>query len=216
MNVYAGLDASLNDTSVCVVDREGKLLLERKVASDPDAIGAVLQEHAAELRQVGVEASSVGVWLQGELSARGFDAIMIEARHAHVSLSTMRNKTDRNDARGIAQLMRLGWYKVVHVKSLDAQRLRMLLGCRKLVVRKLVDVENEIRGTLRPFGLKVGHVSRTAFAGKVGELVGGGHPMVQEVMVRMLSIRGVLLEQRGRLDRLVVKAVREEEVCRRF
>ncbi len=153
MSAYAGLDASLNNTSVCVVDREGKLLLERKVASDPDAIGAVLQEHAAELRRVGVEASSVGVWLQAELSARGFDAIMIEARHAHVSLSTMRNKTDRNDARGIAQLMRLGWYKVVHVKSLDAQRLRMLLGCRKLVVRKLVDVENEIRGTLRPFGL---------------------------------------------------------------
>src|SRR5208282_2162124 len=104
MNVYAGLDASLKDTSVCLVDSEGKLVLERKVATEPDAIAAALQEHAAGLRRVGVEASSVGVWLQAELSMRGFDAIMIEARHAHVSLSTMRNKTDRNDARGIAQL----------------------------------------------------------------------------------------------------------------
>jgi transposase len=216
MNVYAGLDASLNDTSVCVVDGEGKLLLERKVASDPDAIGAVLQEHAAELRRVGVEASSIGVWLQAELSARGFDAIMIEARHAHVSLSTMRNKTDRNDARGIAQLMRLGWYKAVHVKSLDAQRLRMLLGCRKLVVRKLVDVENEIRGTLRPFGLKVGSVSRGRFAARIMKLAEEADPLIAELVLRLLAIRGTLLVEYRRMHLLVVKATLADPVCRRL
>lgn len=216
MNVYAGLDASLNDTSVCLVDGEGKLVLERKVATEPDAITATLQEHAAGLRRVGVEASSVGVWLQAELSARGFDAIMIEARHAHVSLSTMRNKTDRNDARGIAQLMRLGWYKVVHVKSLDAQRLRMLLGCRKLVVRKLVDVENEIRGTLRPFGLKVGSVSRGRFAARIVSLAEEADPLIAELVLRLLAIRETLLVEYRRLHLLVVKATLADPVCRRL
>ena len=169
MNFYAGLDVSLRETSVCVVDAEGKVVLERKVPSEPGAIdsGACDGLRYVDLRQVGIEASSLGGWLQTELSTRGFEAVVIEACHTHVALSTMRNKTDRNDARGIAQLMRLGWFKVVHVKSLEAQRLRMLLGCRKLVVRKLVDVENEIRGTLRAFGLKVGSVSRGRFAARV-------------------------------------------------
>jgi transposase len=216
MTVYAGLDVSSKHTSICVVDNDGTVLMESQVVSDPKAVKEILQPYRRQLRRIGIEASSTGTWLQRELGRLGLEAVVIEACHAHTSLSAMRNKTDRNDARGLAQLMRLGWFKVVHVKSDHAQRLRMLLGCRKLVVRKLVDTENEIRGTLRGFGLKPGHVSRTAFAGKVGELVAGGHPMVQEVMVRMLSIRGVLLEQRGKLDRLVVKAVREEEVCRRF
>lgn len=163
MNVYAGLDVSLNETSVCMVDAEGAVVRECKVPSEPDAVDQALRGYVGELRHVGIEASSLGGWLQMELSTRGFDAIVIESRHTH-SLSTMRNKTDRNDARGIAQLMRLGWFKAVHVKSQDALRLRMLLGCRKLVVRKLIDVENDIRGTLRAFGLKVGSISRGRFA----------------------------------------------------
>lgn len=149
MNLYAGLDVSLKETSVCIVDQDGTVLVECKALSEPEALAAALQPHAERLRRVGIEASALGGWLQVELSTRGFEAIVIETHHAHVSLSTMRNKTDRNDARGIAQLMRLGWYKAVHVKSAEAQRLRALLGCRKLLVRKLVDTENEIRGTLR-------------------------------------------------------------------
>src|SRR5260370_37223015 len=117
MSAYAGLDVSLNETSVCIVDGEGGLLLESKVASEPDAIAQSLQSHAANLRSVGIEASALGGWLQPELAVRGFEAIVIEARHMHVALSSMRNKTDRNDARGIAQLIRLAWSKVVHVKS---------------------------------------------------------------------------------------------------
>lgn len=149
MNVYAGLDVSLNETSVCVVDAEGKVIEECKVASEPAAVEMSLRKHAPNLRRAGIEASSLGAWLQVELARRGFEVIVIESTHTHVALSTMRNKTDRNDARGIAQLMRLGWFKAVHVKSQEALRLRMLLGCRKVVVRKLVDVENDIRGTLR-------------------------------------------------------------------
>ena len=216
MSVFAGLDVSSKHTSVCVVDKEGAVLLESEVLTDPKVIQQVLRPYRRRLRHIGIEACSTGMWLQRALAERGVDALVIEACHAHTSLSVMRNKTDRNDALGIAQLMRLGWFKVVHVKSDHARRLRLLLGCRKLVVRKLVDTENEIRGTLRGFGMRTGHVSRTSFAGKVGELIANEHPMVREVIVRMLAVRAVLIEQRAKFNRLVVKAVREEEVCRRF
>ena len=117
MNVYAGLDVSLRETSICIVNAEGKVVLERKVESEPTPVASVLQDYGTDLRFVGIEASALGGWLQVELSSRGFEAVVIESCHTHVALSTMRNKTDRNDARGIAQLMRLGWFKVVHVKS---------------------------------------------------------------------------------------------------
>ena len=216
MNFYAGLDVSLRETSICIVNAEGKVELERKVVSDPLAIAPVLQAYATDLRQVGIEASSLGGWLQTELSSRGFEAVMIETFHTHVALSTMRNKTDRNDARGIAQLMRLGWFKVVHVKSLEAQRLRMLLGCRKLVVRKLVDVENEIRGTLRAFGLKVGSVSRGRFAARVMTLAEQADALIAELALRLLSIRATLLVEYRRMHLLVVKATLADPVCRRL
>jgi transposase len=216
MSAYAGLDVSLNDTSVCVVNGEGGLVLECKVGSEPDAIAKALQPHSTNLRRVGIEASALGGWLQRELAARGFEAIVIEARHTHVALSSMRNKTDRNDARGIAQLMRLGWYKVVHVKSPEAQRLRMLLGCRQLVSRKLVDVENEIRGTLRAFGLKVGKVSRRRFAARVLTLAEQAGALIEEVLQRMLAIRETLLIEYRRLHQLVIKATVTDPVCRRL
>jgi transposase len=216
MNVYAGLDVALRETSICIVNAEGKVVLERKVASEPDDIVPVLQAYVGELRQVGVEASSLGGWLQVELSTRGFEVVVIEACHTHVALSTMRNKTDRNDARGIAQLMRLGWYKVVHVKSPEAQRLRALLGCRKLVVRKLVDVENEIRGTLRAFGLKVGSVSRGRFAARVTALSEQADALIAELALRLLAIRATLLVEYRRMHLLVIKATAADPICRQL
>jgi len=216
MSAYAGLDVSLNETSICIVDSQGSLLLESRVASEPEAIAQSLNSHAENLRSVGIEASALGGWLQRELTALGFEAIVIEARHTHVSLSSMRNKTDRNDARGIAQLMRLGWDKVVHVKSPEAQRLRVLLGCRQLASRKLVDVENEIRGVLRAFGLKVGSVSRGRFAARVLSLAEQAGALIEEVVQRMLAIRGTLLIEYRRLHQLVVKATVLDPVCRRL
>ena len=216
MNVHAGLDISLNDTSICIVDSEGVVLLETKVASEPEPIAEVLRKFGARLRRVGLEASSLGGWLQVELSTRGFEAILIETHHTHVALSTMRNKTDRNDARGIAQLMRLGWFKAVHVKSAYAQHMRALLGCRRLMVRRLVDIENEIRGTLRSFGLKVGAVSRGRFAARVASLTEDAHVIIQELTLRLLAIRGTLLEEKGRLHALVVKMAMSDDASRRF
>lgn len=216
MNFYAGLDVSLKETAVCIVNGDGKVVLERKVASEPAPLAAVLETYAVDLRLVGIEASAVGGWLQPELASRGFAAVVIEACHTHVALTTMRNKTDRNDALGIAQLMRMGWFKVVHVKSLEAQRLRMLLGCRRSVVRKLVAMENEIRGTLRAFGLKVGNVSRGRFPARVLQLTAEADPLIAELVQRLLAVRSTLLIEYRRMHLLVVKATLADPVCRRL
>ena len=216
MNVYAGLDVSLNETSVCVVDDQGNVIEECKVASEPDALETALHKHAMHLRRTGIEASSLGGWLQMELSTRGLEVIVIDSRHTHVALSTMRNKTDRNDARGIAHLMRLGWFKAVHVKSQEALRLRMLLGCRKLVVRKLVDVENDIRGSLRAFGLKVGSITRGRFAARVSALASRADPLIEELVLRLLAIRATLLVEYRRMHQLLVKATLSDPVCRQL
>ena len=146
---YVGLDVGLEETSLCIVDSEGKTVREVKVSTEPAAIRCALEGYADRLSRIGVEASSLGLWLYRELQAKGLPIIVVEARHMRVSLSTMRNKTDRNDARGIAQMMRLGWFRAVHVKNVEMQKMRTLLTNRKLLKRKLVDIENHIRGALR-------------------------------------------------------------------
>jgi transposase len=149
---YVGLDVGLEETSLCIVDSEGKTVREVKVSTEPAAIRSALEGYADRLSHIGVEAPSLGLWLYRELQAKGLPNIVVEARHMRVSLSTMRNKTDRNDARGIAQMMRLGWFRAVHVKNIEMQKMRTLLNNRKLLKRKLVDIENHIRGALRTYG----------------------------------------------------------------
>src|SRR5687767_3534529 len=130
MDLHVGLDVSLDETSICIVDGEGRRQYEAKVPTDPDLIGAALANRD-NLKRIGIEASSIGIWLARELQAAELPVIVVETRHMHSSLSAMRNKTDRNDALGIAQMMRLGWFRAVHVKGIANQRLRTLLANRK-------------------------------------------------------------------------------------
>jgi transposase len=216
MDLYVGLDVGLEETSVCVIDGEGRSLRELKVPTDPDAVRAVLAPQARGLRRVGVEDSSLGLWLYRELHAAGLPMVMAEAHHMHVSLSTMRNKTDRNDARGIAQMMRLGWFKAVHVKSVETQRLGTLLANRKLLKRKLVDLENHIRGALRAYGLLVGPISRGDFDGRVRELLEHVDYVFVHSIEVMLEVRRSVLEGFGRLEKVLLQVVRHDPVCRRL
>ena len=140
MEYYVGLDVGLEETSLCVIDSESKTVREVKVSTEPAAIRSALEGYADRLSRIGVEVSSLGLWLHRELQAERLPIIVVEARHMRVSLSTMRNKTDRNDARGIAQMMRLGWFRAVHVKNVEMQKMRTLLTNRKLLKRKLVDI----------------------------------------------------------------------------
>ena len=117
MGYFAGLDVSLEETAVCVVDGTGRIVREAWVASDPETLVAFFRASGMVMERVGLEACSLTAWLQKGLSAEGIPAICIEARQAKAAMGAMPNKTDRNDARGITQIMRSGWYRAVHVKS---------------------------------------------------------------------------------------------------
>ena len=156
MNHYAGIDVSLECSSVCVVDASGKILREARVASAPEALIAWLRSSGFEFERIGLEAGPLSQWLFAGMREAGLAVELLETRHVRKAFEAMPVKSDRNDARGIAQLMRLGWFRPVHCKSVSAQETRSLLTARKLVQSKLRDVENSLRGILRGFGLKVG------------------------------------------------------------
>src|SRR5947207_6381990 len=194
MDYYAGIDVSLEYSSVCVVDASGKVVREAKVVSEPEALIGWFGSLGLELARVGLEAGPLSQWLYAAMKQAGLAVELLETRHVHKALEAMPVKTDRNDARGIAQLIRLGWFKPVHCKSLPAQEVRALLTARKLVQAKLHDVEMSLRGILRGFCLKVGPTTPKRFAGRIQELV-TGHPNLQAIADALLAVRGVLLRE---------------------
>lgn len=213
MEHYAGLDVSLKLTSVCVVDARGEVVREAKVASEPEALISFLQQLA--IGRVGLEAGPLSQWLHAGLVAAGFDAVLLETRHVKAALSAMTVKTDRRDARGIAQLLRLGWYRPVHAKSASAQEVRALLTARKLIQAKLLDVEGGMRGVLRGFGLKVGPISRGRFEIRIRELV-AGHVVLETVIGALLAARTALNAEFKCLHRALLELVRADPVCRQL
>ncbi len=203
MEYYAGIDVSLEHSSVCVVEAGGKIVREAKVASDPEALSAFLRELGLPLTRLGLEAGPLSQWLHAGLAAAGFTVVLLETRHVKAALSAMTVKTDRKDARGIAQLLRLGWYRPVHCKSPPSQAVRALLTGRKLLLGKVIDIELGMRGLLRGFGLKMGTVSTGRFAARVRELA-AGPPMLEPVAEAMLRAREVLRAEVATLHRQVL------------
>jgi transposase len=212
---YAGIDVSLERSSVCVVDGTGKIVREAKVASEPEALVAFFGQLGLSLTRVGLEAGPLSQWLHAGLAGAGFEAVLLETRHVKAALSAMVVKTDRKDARGIAQLLRMGWYRPVHRKSPPAQEIRALLVGRKLLQAELRDVELSIRGILRGFGLKVGEVSKGRFAARIKELI-AGHEMLEAVIGAMLQARDGLRAEFMRLHRRMLAIVGDDTVCRRL
>ena len=154
MDHFAGLDVSVKETSVCIVDDTGRIVREVRVASEPEALLAVLKNPAYHFKRIGLEAGPLSQWLFSALAEAGLPVICVETRRLmRAVLKAQINKTDRNDARGMAQMMRVGLYRPVHVKTLRSQKLRMLLTHRKLLQSKAIAIDNDLRGTLRNFGL---------------------------------------------------------------
>src|SRR6476646_9040787 len=215
MEHYAGIDVSLERSSVCVVDATGRIIREIKVASEPEALVGFFAALGVAVTRIGLEAGPLSQWLHAGLTGAGFEAVLLETRHVKAALSAMVVKTDRKDARGIAQLLRMGWYRPVHRKSPPAQEVRALLVGRKLLQGKLLDVELSIRGILRGFGLKVGVVSKGRFAPRIRELI-GGQTMLERVIEPMLRAREALRAEYHALHRAVLGIVREDTTCRRL
>ncbi|MGH7002085.1 MAG: IS110 family transposase [Stellaceae bacterium] len=215
MKNYAGLDVSLEETAIAVVDETGRTAREAKVASEIEAIDAWLRKTGIAIVRLGLEAGPLSSWLYAGLKERGWPAICIETRRLRAVTRAMPVKNDRKDAEAIAQVMRTGWYRAVHVKSPASQRLRVLLRHRKILQAKRQDLENELRGTLKAFGLKLGMVGRAKFAERVGELV-AQEPWLERLARPMLAARAALLESFNELHALVLKIVKADAVCQRF
>jgi transposase len=212
---YAGLDVSLELTSVCIVDAQGGIVCEAKVRSDPEDLVRYCRSLGHPITRVALEAGPLSQWLHAGLVAAGFETVLLETRHVKAALSAMTVKTDRRDARGIAQLLRLGWFRPVHAKSVGAQEVRALLTARKLIQAKLLDLECGMRGVLRGFGLKVGPISRGRFEVRIRELV-DGHAILETVIGAMLAARAALETEFKRLHRALLALVRADPVCRQL
>ncbi|RIK59429.1 MAG: IS110 family transposase [Planctomycetota bacterium] len=215
MKYYCGLDVSLNKTAICVVNQDGDIIREGEALTEPEAIHKWLTTLALPIERAGIEAGGLTPWLCHELLAMGWPAICIETRHAKAALQAQQVKTDRNDARGLAHVMRTGWFKEVHVKSHASQKLRLLLNNRRCLLDKKQDIERQIRGTLKVFGLKTGAVTRARYEARIRELIEGDREL-ESYVIPMLDARRPLIEQYKKLEKIILDRVKNDETCRRF
>ncbi|TIR50594.1 MAG: IS110 family transposase [Mesorhizobium sp.] len=215
MKHYAGLDVSVKETAVCIVNETGEICREVKVVSHPDDLTAVLKDPAWDFDRIGLEAGPLSQWLFEGLAKAGLPLICIETRHTKAFLKAQPNKSDRIDARGIAQMMRVNLFRPVHVKTMISQKRRALLTARKLLQEKAIAIENDIRGLLRNFGLKVGMVSAVKFEQRIRELV-DGMPDLAEIIEPLLDARSKLRRNSAALHRKLLVIVRNDQVCRRL
>ena len=215
MEYFAGLDVGVKETAICVVNSAGAVVLEASAETTADAIYQALEGYARRLRRVGHEAGALSPWLHRGLQRLGLEVVLLETRHVHAALKAQRNKTDRNDARGVAQLVRSGWYRDVHVKSDDSYRLRLLLTHRRTLKRKFLDLENEIRHSLKVFGVKLHAAGRGSFDEHVRDAV-AGDAFLAAMAEPMLRARAALWAEYTRMHALVVQITVHDAVCKRF
>jgi len=215
MRYFAGLDVSLEETAICVVNDDGEIVCESIAASEPDSLIRWFVATGLTFDRLGLEAGPLSPWLHAGLRAAGFPAICIETRRMKGATNAMAVKTDRNDARAIAHAMRVGWFTMVHVKSAESQELRLLLNNRRTLQEKRVAIDNEIRGTLKAFGVKIGVVTIAGFRAKVIELL-ADKPRLVAMVQPMLDARDALRQHTASLHKMVLKVVRASAVCRRL
>ena len=215
MKYYAGIDVSLESSTVCIVDAAGKIVREGCVESEPAALIGWFLAFGFALDRIGLEAGPLSQWLYAAMAEAGLAVELLETRHVRTAFKIMPVKTDRKDARGIAQLMRLGWFRPVHCKSLAAQEVRAVLTARKLLQGKLHDVEMSLRGILRGFGLKVGKTTPKTYEARILELV-EGHSTLELIAGSLLKVRQVMQAQFMVLERRVRSLARQDERTRRL
>jgi transposase len=215
MDHFAGLDVSVKETSVCILDDAGRIVKEVKVTSEPQALLKVLGNPTYHFKRIGLEAGPLSQWLFSALAEAELPVICVETRHMQPVLKAQINKTDRNDARGIAQMMRVNLFRPVHVKTLTSQKRRVLLTARKLLQEKAIAIENDIRGVLLNFGLKVGVVGAAKFEERIHELI-RDMPDLAEILERLLDARRRLREHFAALHRKLLDLARGDAVCRRL
>jgi transposase len=210
---FVGLDVSQKLTSVCVVDKTGRRIWRGQCSTDPAQLERIVKGRAGEDARVGLETGPMTPWLVHALRDRGLDVVCLDARHASAALKMQMNKTDQNDAEGLAQIMRTGWFRPVHVKSLDAHRARALLGARAQLVGMTTRLSNQIRGILKTFGLLPGSMRDLPFDRRVEDLLSDRDdlaPIVRPMLVAWRQLRVQIAE----FDRQVRALTKKDPTCR--
>jgi len=215
MKQYVGLDVSQKETSVCVVNEAGRILFEGKAKSDPGALTALLRERAPHAERIGFETGAMASWLWHELRRVDLPVVCIDARHAHAALSVRMNKSDQNDARGLAELVRVGWYREVKVKSEESQKVRAILVARSRLVAIRRDIENQVRSLIKEYGLLFPRAIGLQFRNQVSELLGHDHQLIG-VIAPLLSIHEHICEQQSKFDDEVRRLAKSDETTRRL
>ncbi len=216
MTHYAALDVSLRSVAICIIDNDGKIRLETSVPSEVEDITAVLDSFDGDIVSVGFEAGVLTQYLTYGLQSTGYEVICMEARQVKAALSAMRNKTDKNDARGIAQVLRSGWYSRVHVKSMRSHEIRALLSSRRAVLAKCTDLEQEVRGLFKVFGIKLPpRLGHGAFDKMVRPTI-EADPALAHALVPLLEARLALYKSFRELDNRVRRMALDDAVCRRL
>jgi len=215
MEHYVGLDVSLKLTAICVVDQTGSVIREGMVDSAPETIAEFVTSNALSVVRIGLEAGPTATWLWTELKQLGLPVICIDARHAKAVLKMQINKSDRNDAAGIARIMQTGWFKEVRVKDLDSHSVRALLASRALLVKIKRDLENQVRGLLKNLGLVIGRAKLNVFAVRAEELI-ESRPELMAAIKPLLEARKAIEQQVDDLDRKVMRLARNDAQVRRF
>lgn len=213
MKTFIGIDVSLASSAFCVLDEHGQILKEAQVASEPEAFVEYLRSLPEPIEAIGLEAGPLSQWLHRGLAEAGIDATLLETRRVKAVLKAMPVKTDRRDAEGIARLLRMGWFRPVHCKSVSAQELRALLSTRRALQKAVLDIEQSLRGVLRNFGLKLGPISKGRYEEHVRELVSGNN-MLEAASQAVLGARDRLRHELAGVERQLRDLARQDQACR--
>lgn len=219
MNCYIGLDVSQEECAICILEEDGTPVFEGSCLTDPGVILRTIAEHADAVAKIVHESGPLSIWLTRELMKRGAPVVCIDARAAHKALSARMNKSDRSDAEALAQLARTGWYREVHVKSEESDRLRLLLSARERLIRIRMDIEAQARGILKTFGIRLGPVragwSRRDFRDQLSEIV-SGDPILEAVFASLIAVHETVCHEATDLDAEIQQIAKESPLARRL
>lgn len=198
-----------------MIDATGRVEKEFSAHSHPDDLATALDPFSKAIGAIGLKAGPMSAFLADGLKQRGLDSVLMETRRVHAALSAIPVKTDRRDARGIAELLQMGWFQPVHLKTPAARDLRLMLSARDSLGRRVRELDNSVRGLLRGFGLRVPTGARGRFCDLVRDLI-GGNPVLETVLLPLLSARDAMAGEFAKLEKLVRDQARKDEVCHRL
>ncbi|MGF6312132.1 transposase [Bradyrhizobium sp. i1.8.4] len=212
MKQYVGLDISMEETSICVLDQTGSVTFEGCVPTNPEAIAKLLRRHADNAERIVFETGSLSNWLWHQLKALGFPVICLDARHAKAALSMRINKSDHNDAKGLAEMARMGWYREAAVKGAESWKTRSMLAARTKLLNLRRDIDNQMRGLCKGFGIVLGKAGSTNLARKVDAVLAEA-PDLQDIFAPLVLAQSCLTERIERSDRQPLAVAKRRPNC---